>query len=346
MTILAPSLAISLATSAPTPRAAPVQIATRPSSMPIVEAPPKSRPNPVRPVDPAARRFVNSPRPRGRAGAPRADRRRRRAQRADVVGGRSRSGTMIVIIPAALAERTPLCESSSARHALGATPSRSAAVRNGSGAACRQRNRRRRRSRRKRPARPCRRQMMLHGAVRRRRGDGRAAARSASSASSNSTTPGFSARRVSAISQKCRNQAASKSSDRKGRRRNARAAARGRAAREAPIMPADDARARHRVRPPPPRARLASWYSVSVSNSSPSMSKTMAVGMRGSAHAAALYRAASHAARDQSAASVAAASGLAASNGFNSHASGSVSRMTAAITAVAVVSPIASPNSP
>src|ERR1051326_3386154 len=37
-TILAPSLAISLATSAPTPRAAPVQIATRPSSMPIADA--------------------------------------------------------------------------------------------------------------------------------------------------------------------------------------------------------------------------------------------------------------------------------------------------------------------
>src|SRR5205807_5985234 len=34
-TTLAPSAAISLATSAPTPRAAPVQIATRPSSMPI-----------------------------------------------------------------------------------------------------------------------------------------------------------------------------------------------------------------------------------------------------------------------------------------------------------------------
>src|SRR5947209_3697532 len=35
-TILAPSAAISLATSAPTPRAAPVQIATRPSNMPMV----------------------------------------------------------------------------------------------------------------------------------------------------------------------------------------------------------------------------------------------------------------------------------------------------------------------
>src|SRR3984957_102188 len=48
------------------------------------------------------------------------------------VGG-SRSGTITVIIPAATAERTPLCESSSARQACGATPSRAAAVRNGSG---------------------------------------------------------------------------------------------------------------------------------------------------------------------------------------------------------------------
>src|SRR6202451_2203607 len=56
--ILAPSLAINLATSAPTPRAAPVQIAPLPSSMPAIETvPPK---NSRRSVDPAPRGFVNS----------------------------------------------------------------------------------------------------------------------------------------------------------------------------------------------------------------------------------------------------------------------------------------------
>src|SRR5580704_7718400 len=55
--ILAPSLDINLATSAPTPRAAPVQIATLPSSMPAIEPflPPSRRS-----VDPAASDFVNS----------------------------------------------------------------------------------------------------------------------------------------------------------------------------------------------------------------------------------------------------------------------------------------------
>jgi transposase len=48
--------------------------------------------------------------------------------------GAIRSGTMTVIMPAAAADRTPLCESSSARQSAGATPSRSAALRKGSGA--------------------------------------------------------------------------------------------------------------------------------------------------------------------------------------------------------------------
>src|SRR5438045_1949414 len=43
MTILAPSRAIALATSAPTPRAAPVQIATRPSNMPMAAMPSLNR---------------------------------------------------------------------------------------------------------------------------------------------------------------------------------------------------------------------------------------------------------------------------------------------------------------
>ena len=41
---------------------------------------------------------------------------------------------MIVIIPAAAADRTPLCESSIAMHSRGSTARRSAALRNGSGA--------------------------------------------------------------------------------------------------------------------------------------------------------------------------------------------------------------------
>src|SRR3984893_13182858 len=56
-TILAPSAAISLATSAPTPRAAPVQIATRPSNMPIA-APSRMSSGP--PVPPPPPGFVNS----------------------------------------------------------------------------------------------------------------------------------------------------------------------------------------------------------------------------------------------------------------------------------------------
>src|SRR6266436_3648667 len=48
--------------------------------------------------------------------------------------GLRRSGTMTVIMPADDADRTPLCESSSARHKCGSTPSRSAALRKGSGA--------------------------------------------------------------------------------------------------------------------------------------------------------------------------------------------------------------------
>ena len=41
---------------------------------------------------------------------------------------------MTAIMPAADADRTPLWESSSARQSAGATPSRSAALRKGSGA--------------------------------------------------------------------------------------------------------------------------------------------------------------------------------------------------------------------
>ena len=48
--------------------------------------------------------------------------------------GSSKSGTITVIMPAAAADRTPMCESSRARHNRGSTPSRSAAFRNGSGA--------------------------------------------------------------------------------------------------------------------------------------------------------------------------------------------------------------------
>ena len=42
--------------------------------------------------------------------------------------GWSRSGTMIVLQPAANAERIPFCESSSAIHSLGSRPSRFAAL--------------------------------------------------------------------------------------------------------------------------------------------------------------------------------------------------------------------------
>jgi hypothetical protein len=48
--------------------------------------------------------------------------------------GSRRSGTIIVVIPADDADRTPLCESSRAQHRAGSTPSSSAAFRNGSGA--------------------------------------------------------------------------------------------------------------------------------------------------------------------------------------------------------------------
>src|SRR5207253_8454879 len=46
------------------------------------------------------------------------------SRRISSVGSR-RSGTMIVIMPADDAARTPLCESSSARHKYGSRPSRS-----------------------------------------------------------------------------------------------------------------------------------------------------------------------------------------------------------------------------
>ena len=47
---------------------------------------------------------------------------------------KSRSGTITVIMQAAAGDRTPLCESSKARHDWGSTPKSSAALRNGSGA--------------------------------------------------------------------------------------------------------------------------------------------------------------------------------------------------------------------
>src|SRR5436189_3227776 len=63
-TILAPCRAISLATSAPTPRAAPVQIATRPSNIPIAAIPSSYRSGKL-----SRRRPALSIRPGARGGA-------------------------------------------------------------------------------------------------------------------------------------------------------------------------------------------------------------------------------------------------------------------------------------